>query len=732
VREQVIAWQTGWLDNARTDRGDTIDYFRVDTVKHVEDTTWKAFKNALTAIDPNFKMVGEYFGGTTDNDGGTLESGQMDSLLDFGFKGAARDFTNGKIDDTDAYLQGREAKIGNTRMMAQFLSSHDEDGFLSEYIGGDKGKLKVAAALQITAKGQPVIYYGEELGRSGKNAGDMSKGELSENRSDMPWEQLTVEKGLHDHYSKLLNIRAKYSKVYAKGTRTKLAGSDALGYLAFNKQYGSENVVTVINTKTDAISAELPVPFAAGELVTDEYSGQVYTVNGDQKITVELPGRNEGGTVILAAVPKVKPTPTPTPEVTPSPGVTPTPEVTPAPVATPGRDTTPEFTAKPTPTPIPGTVSTAVPSGGTQIVQADSLKNSKDGKVSLELAPGNTALLLPIRAAEVLGSSDLLVTMDRLSVALPNGVLADIARLVSGEEAEAGHILFEAGALQERAAESLIDGLGTDGTDMTSASNVYDLKLYVVKKDGSRIPVTSFHEPVTLVFKTNGDLNKDRIGVFYLPDNSKQQYVGGTIEGNDVTAWVSHFSKYAVLEVNTTFKDVPDTYWASSAIKSLAAKQMVTGTTAAEFEPKRNVSRAEFTAMLMRGLGVKAEGTNVFKDVQDDAWYASYVATATKLGILNGRSKDSFAPKDTITREEMAVMVIRALEVKQGNEAIAKSGAGTSSFADASHISPWAKSDINAAAELGLVQGRAGGAFVPQGTMTRAESAQVIYNLLGL
>lgn len=288
VREKIIAWQTGWLDNARTERGDTIDYFRVDTVKHVDDTTWKAFKNALTAIDPNFKMTGEYFGGTIDNNGGMLETSQMDGLLDFGFKDAARDFANGKVNSVDAYLQERELKIDNTKMMAQFLSSHDENGFLSDYVGGDKGKLKIAAALQITAKGQPVIYYGEELGNSGSNAGNMSEGQFSENRKDMSWDQLTAEKPLHDHYQKLLNIRAKYSKVYSKGARTKLAGSDDSGYLAFNKSYEDENVVTVINTKTSENSVTIPVPFAANSSVTDEYSGKTYMVSEDQKVNIDL------------------------------------------------------------------------------------------------------------------------------------------------------------------------------------------------------------------------------------------------------------------------------------------------------------------------------------------------------------------------------------------------------------------------------------------------------------
>jgi pullulanase len=306
VRRQIIDWQAGWLERARTKRGDTIDYFRVDTVKHVESITWKAFKNALTAINPDFKMVGEYFGATADNNGGTLRSGEMDGLLDFGFKEKARDFANGSIDAVEAYLADREAKLDNTSTMAQFLSSHDENGFLSHYVNGDKGKLKIAASLQITSKGQPVIYYGEELGRSGKNAGNMGAGEFSENRGDMPWDQLRAERALHDHYEKLLNIRAKFSKVYSKGTRSKLGGTDAEGFLAFNKHYGSQNVVTVINVKSDSKQITIPVPFAAGARVKDEYSGKVYVVRPNQQLSVQVPGMNQGGTVILSLISKGK------------------------------------------------------------------------------------------------------------------------------------------------------------------------------------------------------------------------------------------------------------------------------------------------------------------------------------------------------------------------------------------------------------------------------------------
>lgn len=702
VREKIIAWQTGWLDNVRTERGDTIDYFRVDTVKHVEDTTWRAFKNALTAIDPGFKLVGEYYGGTIDSDGGNLQTGQMDSLLDFGFKNAARDFTSGNINEVDAYLQDRESKLDNTRMMAQFLSSHDENGFLSDYVGGDKGKLMIAASLQITAKGQPVIYYGEELGRSGSNAGDMSKGEFSENRGDMPWDQLTAEQGLHDHYQKLLNIRAKYSMVYSKGTRTKLTGSDELGYLAFNKQYGNENIVTVINTDPAAVSVSIPVPFDANAAIVDEYSGTTYTVSADRKANINLPGRDEGGTVILANVPDVTPTPTPTPIPTPTPSGVPVSGGTPIPTVT--------------------------PAAGTQIVNVDSLKNGKDGKVAVEIAQGKQSVLLPIQAAAVLGTNDLLLDLGELSITLPSKVLGKIQSTLAGGGAEDTYILLEISPVNGAAADQLLTGLKKGNTRVTAASNIYELRLHVVRQDGVAVPVAEFEEPVTLAFKIKGNPNQALLGVYALDENGKPEYVGGVLNEKIITAQVTHFSRYAALELDKAFMDIPAEHWAAEAIKSLSAKQIVTGVTASEFKPENKITRAEFTALMVRALGLKNVGQVVFSDVRTGAWYTSYVSAALNAGIVTGRSSKVFAPDAAISREEMAVMVIRALEVKLGRKVSLESGAAA--FTDASNISAWADSYVTTAAARGLIEGRTAQLFAPKEWMTRAESAQVLYKFL--
>lgn len=362
-----------------------------------------------------------------------------------------------------------------------------------------------------------------------------------------------------------------------------------------------------------------------------------------------------------------------------------------------------------------------------QVVSEDSLKNGKDGKVQIDIAAGKTAVLLPLQAAKTLGSIDLVFKVGDLLVTIPNKLLSTIPNLASGVEAEGAQILLELKPLVQSAAKALVDGLNKEVGSVTSLSDVFELRLSILKKDGTRIVVKKFDEPITISFKIKGQSNKDLLGIYYLGDNGELEYVGGQLNGDVISTQVTHFSKYAVLEIVKSFKDVPAAYWAFHAIQSLAAKQIVSGVTTTEFNPKSNVSRAEFTTLLVRALGLNVEGSVQFTDIKSDAWYSSYVATASKLGIVSGRSKDTFAPNASITREEMAIMVIRALEVKSGKKI--EPAVGVTTFADASSISKWADSYVKTAAGLGLLQGREQ-SICSKGWMTRAESAQIIYTLL--
>lgn len=293
VRDKVINWEVDWLKKLKTEKGNTIDYFRVDTVKHVDQDTMKDFKAALIKENPEFKMIGENFGASVFKDGGYLDPSMLDSLLDFEFKELAKDFVSGKISETEKSLVKRNEAITEGREMGQFLSSHDENGFLKVRLSDDLGKFLVASSLQLTAKGQPVIYYGEEIGQSGKKD-NFDRGIFSENRYDFDWDKIENNEIL-DHYKKMLKIRNAFADVFAKGDRENLYMDDEVSI--FQRSYGDKKVLVGLNTSEEA--KEISFDFDTSEKMHDLY-GKAKIKNKTGEISLTIPSRNEGGTVVLA------------------------------------------------------------------------------------------------------------------------------------------------------------------------------------------------------------------------------------------------------------------------------------------------------------------------------------------------------------------------------------------------------------------------------------------------
>ena len=293
VRDKIINWQVNWLKKLKTDKGNTIDYFRVDTVKHVDQDTMKDLKAALIKENPEFKMIGENFGASIFKDGGYLDPTMLDSLLDFEFKELVKDFVSGKISETEKRLVKRNEAITEESQMGQFLSSHDENGFLKVRLSDDLGKFLVASSLQLTAKGQPVIYYGEEIGQSGKKE-NFDKGIYSENRYDFDWDKIENNEIL-DHYKKMLKIRNAFADTFAKGDRENLYMDDEVSI--FQRSYGDKIVLVGLNTSEEA--KEISFDFDISEKMLDLY-GKAKIKNKTGKSSLTIPSRNEGGTVVLA------------------------------------------------------------------------------------------------------------------------------------------------------------------------------------------------------------------------------------------------------------------------------------------------------------------------------------------------------------------------------------------------------------------------------------------------
>ena len=199
-----------------------------------------------------------------------------------------------------------------------------------------------------------------------------------------------------------------------------------------------------------------------------------------------------------------------------------------------------------------------------------------------------------------------------------------------------------------------------------------------------------------------------------------------------VTFTVTHFSRYAVGYNQVNFSDVKDAAWYHDAVSFLAAREITAGTGSGNFSPNAKLTRGEFLVMLMKAYDI-APDANLSDNFSDagSTYYTGYLAAAKRLGISDGVGDNLFAPGRQITRQELFTLTYNALKaIERLPEASGdSSGDPLSSFGDAGIIASWAKEAMSLMAEAGIVSG-SGGILAPAETTTRAQLAQVIYNLL--
>ena len=171
------------------------------------------------------------------------------------------------------------------------------------------------------------------------------------------------------------------------------------------------------------------------------------------------------------------------------------------------------------------------------------------------------------------------------------------------------------------------------------------------------------------------------------------------------------------------FKDLSGYDWAKDAINSLANKGIVNGVSDSEFNPGGEVKREEFVKMIA-ALYTAEEKEAEFTDVSKDGWYVPYINKAVSAGIIKGMDNDTFGLGKGVTREDMAVMILRALKLETTTD--------KEVFSDDSEISAYAKDAVYTLKNKGIISGTGNGNFEPKRIMTRAEAAVLINNILNI
>nr|WP_246427553.1 S-layer homology domain-containing protein [Paenibacillus phyllosphaerae] len=367
--------------------------------------------------------------------------------------------------------------------------------------------------------------------------------------------------------------------------------------------------------------------------------------------------------------------------------------------------------------------------GGNDVVYGvnPSTVKNENGKSMIELPASATQIKLSPEVLAAIGGNNVVLQSEELTIELPSSVLnALIAQLPNGVTGTIAFTMKRVDAVKSGSSSES----GSSHSTVVSRGQAYDFSLSIQGSDGSKQSMTTFQEPITMRFAADAAADQGLTGIYYVRSDGALEYIGGEWSGNTLTADIHHFSTYAVLEMKTDYSDVPANHWASRVIAELSAKQVVKGIGAGEFRPSQLVTRAEFAALLVRGLKLEAAtGTQPFTDVQSGAWHASDVNTAYASGIVKGRSGNRFDPNATITRQEMAVMLINAVQAKKEEQTTSDAKLP---FQDLNEAAAWALPSIAKSYELGLVKGRAADRFVPQGELMRAEAAQAVYLLMNL
>ena len=251
------------------------------------------------------------------------------------------------------------------------------------------------------------------------------------------------------------------------------------------------------------------------------------------------------------------------------------------------------------------------------------------------------------------------------------------------------------------------------------------------------VEVSKFNAYVerTVAIPEGVDPNRITTGVVVEPDGTVRHVPTKVIQtGGRYYARINSLtnSTYSVVWHPLTFDDA-SRHWAKDAVNDMGSRMIVNGFGDGEFRPNQDMTRAEFAAVMVRGLGLRPEnGRAPFSDVEAGDWFNAAVRTASSYGLISGFEDGTFRPGDKITREQAIVIIAKATAISglkdklQGQETVGL----MNRFADADAVAEWAKTGVAEALLMGIVTGRGGKALDPKSSITRAEVAVLVRNLL--
>ena len=228
------------------------------------------------------------------------------------------------------------------------------------------------------------------------------------------------------------------------------------------------------------------------------------------------------------------------------------------------------------------------------------------------------------------------------------------------------------------------------------------------------------------------NLKTDEIHLLYgYPQNKPKSDISISYAYYDTTNVDIEIGQQAVMPVSSfsnsyAFTDI-NSNWARDYINKLYNNGILFAKQPGLYKPADNITRAEFAAYLINTLKLDSKTSGItFKDVKDSSDYASFIKTAAAYKLIMGDSQGYFKPNDSITRQDAATIMGRAIEVLNIDYAVLLEP----EFVDVNQVSAYAKSSVKLIYNMQIMTGKPGNLFEPKSFTTRAEVSKILDNFI--
>ena len=363
-------------------------------------------------------------------------------------------------------------------------------------------------------------------------------------------------------------------------------------------------------------------------------------------------------------------------------------------------------------------------------------KAKETGSVTIDLSSlpeGVTAASIPAETIKAINDA-----MDEngagMTVKLPDSsVTLDVDALSSITSQAAGtDIVIHV----ETVDESTLNANQKEAFKDEEVEAVYDV---YITADNERIAfLGDGRASITVTHEAKKDQKLSGFSVVYAAEDGTKEKIPTVARKDSVTFTVNYFSNYILTYSDpgdcakddncpmSAFSDLDMNRWYHDGVHWALENGFMNGLGDGKFGPDDNTNRAMIVTMLHRLEGTPNVGNELtFTDVKDGEWYSEAIRWAAANGIVGGYGDGRFGPEDTLTREQLAVILCRYARYK-GIDTTAGELKPLNGFNDAAAVSEWAVKEMRWAVDEGIINGVGNDTISPKTSATRAQVATML------